>query len=52
MSQNKTQKKSWSAPAIQIIQLNVAEGAQAGPLCDKHGSLSSSNNGGNLGGGC
>jgi hypothetical protein len=33
-------KKVWSAPRIQILDINAAEGASAGPLCDKHGSLS------------
>ena len=33
-------KKVWSAPRIQILDINAAEGAAAGPLCDKFGSLS------------
>jgi len=35
-------KKPWNAPRIQILDINAAEGATAGPLCDKHGSLSAS----------
>ena len=34
------QKPSWSRPAMEIIRLNAAAGSKAGPLCDKHGSLS------------
>lgn len=33
-------KKVWIAPHIQALNLNEAEGAVSGPLCDKHGSLS------------
>ncbi len=34
------QKQSWTAPVIQMLSIHAAEGANAGPLCDKHGSLS------------
>ena len=33
-------KQVWSAPRIHILTINSAEGAQVGPKCDKHGSLS------------
>jgi hypothetical protein len=33
-------KKVWLSPQIQILNINSAEGAEAGPLCDKFGSLS------------
>jgi hypothetical protein len=33
-------RKSWTAPAIHVLDLHAAQGATAGPLCDKHGSLS------------
>jgi hypothetical protein len=33
-------KKPWIAPRIHVLDMNAAEGAVAGPLCDKHGSLS------------
>ncbi len=33
-------KMFWAAPTVQILDLYRAEGATAGPLCDKHGSLS------------
>lgn len=39
-------KELWTTPKIQIVELSQAQGAQAGPLCDKHGSLSSSTNSG------
>jgi hypothetical protein len=35
-----TMKKIWISPAIQVLDINQALGATAGPLCDKHGSLS------------
>ena len=35
-----TAKKPWIAPRIHVLDMNAAEGAAAGPLCDKHGSLS------------
>jgi hypothetical protein len=34
-------KKLWIAPQIHVLDMNAAEGAAVGPLCDKHGSLSS-----------
>lgn len=34
----------WTRPTITIIRLNEATGAVAGPLCDKHGSLSRGTN--------
>lgn len=33
-------KSKWIQPEITIIPLASAEGAVAGPLCDKRGSLS------------
>lgn len=33
-------KRAWSAPALSVVEINSAEGSQTGPLCDKHGSLS------------
>jgi len=33
-------KKFWTTPNIHILEINTAEGATAGPLCDKFGSLS------------
>ena len=33
-------KQAWTAPRIHILTINAAEGAQVGPKCDKHGSLS------------
>jgi hypothetical protein len=33
-------KKPWIAPRIHVLDMNAAEGSTAGPLCDKHGSLS------------
>ncbi len=33
-------KKVWTTPHIQVLDINAAEGATAGPLCDKQGSLS------------
>lgn len=38
-------KTEWSAPMVTVLQINTAEGSISGPLCDKHGSLST-------GGGC
>ena len=37
-----TAKKLWMAPRIHVLDMNAAEGAAAGPLCDKYGSLSGS----------
>jgi hypothetical protein len=34
-------KKPWIAPRIHVLDMKAAEGGQPGPLCDKHGSLSS-----------
>jgi hypothetical protein len=34
-------KKPWVKPEITKIELREAEGQHAGPLCDKHGALSS-----------
>lgn len=39
-----TPKPVWTSPAITIIPLRAAAGAVAGPLCDKHGSLSRGTN--------
>jgi hypothetical protein len=33
-------KKIWTTPQIHVLDINAAAGATAGPLCDKHGSLS------------
>jgi hypothetical protein len=33
-------KKQWSRPAIVTMQLRDARGSDAGPLCDRYGSLS------------
>jgi hypothetical protein len=33
-------KQRWTAPAIAMLSIYAAEGANAGPRCDKHGSLS------------
>jgi hypothetical protein len=33
-------KQVWIAPCVHILTINAAEGAQTGPKCDKHGSLS------------
>jgi hypothetical protein len=33
-------KKVWTAPQIHVLDINEAEGANTGPMCDKHGSLS------------
>jgi hypothetical protein len=33
-------KKVWISPYIHMLDINAAEGAAAGPLCDKFGSLS------------
>ena len=33
-------KPVWTPVSIATIQLRAALGATAGPLCDKHGSLS------------
>jgi hypothetical protein len=33
-------RQVWTAPRIQILDIRGAEGANTGPLCDKHGSLS------------
>jgi hypothetical protein len=34
------QKKAWTEPKLEVLHINVAEGANAGPKCDKHGSVS------------
>jgi hypothetical protein len=36
-------KQVWIAPRIHVLSINAAEGAMAGPKCDKHGSLSATN---------
>jgi hypothetical protein len=33
-------KKVWTPPQIHVLDINEAEGADSGPFCDKHGSLS------------
>jgi hypothetical protein len=33
-------KPPWTAPHIKALQLNAAQGADSGALCDKYGSLS------------
>lgn len=33
-------KPKWTTPAIQVLDINKAQGHHPGPLCDKHGSLS------------
>jgi hypothetical protein len=35
-----TVKRVWDRPRIEMVDLDAAEGAQTGPKCDKHGSLS------------
>jgi hypothetical protein len=36
----KAAKRLWASPSIHIIILTEAKGSISGPLCDKHGSLS------------
>jgi hypothetical protein len=36
-------KKFWTTPMMHVLDINAAQGADIGPLCDKHGSLSSTN---------
>lgn len=33
-------KKTWTAPLVQVLDLNSAQGSQPGTHSDKHGSLS------------
>src|SRR5579871_5944728 len=33
-------KKTWSTPTLIVLSIRSAQGSTAGPLCDKHGSLS------------
>ena len=42
----------WITPVIQIEAISEAKGSQAGPLCDKHGSLSSASGPPGLDGTC
>jgi hypothetical protein len=34
------EKKPWTAPVLEIIQIDSALGASAGTKCDRYGSLS------------
>jgi hypothetical protein len=36
----KEEKKAWTVPVIQVLDLRSAEGATSGPHNDKFGSLS------------
>jgi hypothetical protein len=36
----KADKKAWTAPVVQILDIRSAQGAQPGSKNDKHGSLS------------
>lgn len=36
----KAEKKPWTTPRIEVLKINVAEGAHKGTKSDKHGSAS------------
>jgi hypothetical protein len=38
------QKQSWIRPQLEMVDVAAAEGSLAGPLCDKHGSVSQGSN--------
>ncbi len=40
-SPDKAEKKQWTKPSIEGVDIHAAEGPHRGPKCDKHGSLSS-----------
>jgi hypothetical protein len=33
-------RKTWTSPAIRVVELKAAQGLSAGSKCDKYGSLS------------
>ena len=38
---SKNEKLIWTTPVLKVVSITAAQGANPGPLCDKHGSLSS-----------
>jgi hypothetical protein len=39
-SPDNAERKQWTKPLIEVLNIHAAEGPHKGPKCDKHGSLS------------